>query len=301
MTPAEARTRPSRIVYLYLAVVVVTWAGNWPLMKLALADAPPLVFVLLRMLGTLALLAPALVLMREPLLPVRGERFMLSLVGLFQVAGFLICGILGLSIVPPGRAIVLAYTMPLWAIPIGLLLGQERLGSGQLLGAALGFLGLVLFMNPDLVDWTSGRVLAGNALLLGAAICWAAGSCLYRLRAWRTPFWAQTFWQLGISTVIITVVAVPAAANEAVHWSIALVLILAYNWIVTTALGYFLWNKVLSELPAAVAGQVTALTPVFGFLLAAAIFGGEVTPDVVAAVALIVLGIILTLRARQRA
>ena len=292
------RSAPSRIVYVYLAIVVVTWAANWPLMKLALADAPPLVFVLLRMLGTLALLAPAMLAMREPLLPRRGERLLLFLVGLFQVAGFLICGILGLAIVPPGRAIVLAYTMPLWAIPIGLLLGQERLGRGQLLGVGLGFLGLVLFMNPGLVDWTSARVLAGNALLLGAAICWAAGSCLYRLRAWRSPFWAQTFWQLALSTVIIAAVALPAAAEESVRWSVGLVLILAYNWIVTTALGYFLWNKVLWELPAAVAGQVTALTPVFGFLLATAIFGGQVTLDVVAAVALIVLGIILTLRAR---
>ena len=292
------RSASSRIVYVYLAIIVVTWAANWPLMKLALADAPPLAFVLLRMLGTLALLVPALLVMREPLLPRRGERLLLFLVGLFQVAGFLICGILGLSIVPPGRAIVLAYTMPLWAIPIGLLLGQERLGRGQLLGATLGFLGLVLFMNPGLVDWTNARIIAGNALLLGAAICWAAGSCLYRLRAWRSPFWAQTFWQLAISTGIIAVIAAPAATEQSVHWSIGLVAILAYNWVVTTALGYFLWNKVLWELPAAVAGQVTALTPVFGFLLATAIFGGTVTLNVVAAVALIVLGIILTLRAR---
>jgi drug/metabolite transporter (DMT)-like permease len=189
--------------------------------------------------------------------------------------------------------------MPLWAIPIGLLLGQERLGRGQLLGALLGFLGLVLFMSPGLVDWTDAWALAGNALLLGAAICWAAGSCLYRLRAWRSRFWAQTFWQLATSTVVIAIVTVPAAAAEdAVHWSAVLVLILAYNWIVTTALGYFLWNKVLWELPAAVAGQVTALTPVLGFLLATAIFGGAVTLDVAAAVALIVAGIILTLRAR---
>src|SRR5260221_8183322 len=133
MRPPSGRAGPPRAVYFYLAILVVTWAGNWPLMKLALADAPPLLFVLLRMLGTLGLLAPALFLMREPLLPRRGERLGLSVVGLFQVAGFLICGILGLALVPPGRAIVLAYTMPLWAIPIGLWLGQERLGRFQLL------------------------------------------------------------------------------------------------------------------------------------------------------------------------
>jgi drug/metabolite transporter (DMT)-like permease len=106
------------IVYLYLAITVVSWAANWPLMKLALADAPPFVFVLLRLGGTLALMAPALLVIREPLLPVPGERFGQFVVGLLQVAGFLIFGIVGLSILPAGRAIVLAYTMPLWAIPV---------------------------------------------------------------------------------------------------------------------------------------------------------------------------------------
>jgi drug/metabolite transporter (DMT)-like permease len=79
--------------------------------------------------------------------------------------------------------------MPLWAIPIGLFLWPEPQGRNQLIGAATGFAGLVLFMNPGLVDWRNGRVLAGNALLLLAAILWALGSCLYRRRAWRSSFW----------------------------------------------------------------------------------------------------------------
>src|ERR1700738_1839497 len=58
---------PPPIVYVYLAIIVVTWAGNWPLMKLALNDAPPLVFVLLRLIGTVVLLGPALHAMRVPL------------------------------------------------------------------------------------------------------------------------------------------------------------------------------------------------------------------------------------------
>jgi drug/metabolite transporter (DMT)-like permease len=73
-------------------------------------------------------------------------------------------------------------------------------------------------------------------------------------------------------------------------------LILAYNWIVATALGYFLWNKILTMMSAAVAGQVLALTPVGGYLLSSAIFGGAVSGDVVVSIVLIVAGIILTLR-----
>ena len=294
--PAAAAAPRPPIVYLYLAVIVISWGGNWPMMKLALADAPPITFVLLRLAGTLAVMAPLLIALGAPFVPVRGERLGLFLVGQLQIAGFLICSIIGLSIVPAGRAIVLGYTMPLWAIPIEAWLGMEKLRRLQIAGAALGFAGLFLFMNPGLVDWGNWRILAGNAVLLLAAICWAAGSLLYRRRAWRSAFWTQTFWQLAVSAALIAAVALPEALAAPVHWTAGLAAIPAYNWIITTALGYFLWNKVLSVMSAGAAGQVMALTPIGGFLLATAIFGGTVTSDVIFSIALIVGGIILTLR-----
>jgi drug/metabolite transporter (DMT)-like permease len=69
-----------------------------------------------------------------------------------------------------------------------------------------------------------------------------------------------------------------------------------YNWTVTTALGYFLWNRVLAVMSPAVAGQVLTLTPICGFLLSALIFGGAVTVDIVAGIVLIAAGLVLTLR-----
>ena len=285
-----------RIVYVSLAIIVLTWSANWPLMKLALGSVPPLMFVLLRLVGSLALIAPALVARRTPLVPERGERLGLFWVGELQVAGFLVFCIIGLAIVPAGRAIVLAYTMPLWSIPIGLWLWPEPIGRFQLAGAAVGFAGLVLFMNLGLVDWSDPRALAGNGCLILAAISWALGSCFYRRRLWRSPVWTQTFWQLAVSTVLVALFALASAAGQPVRWSPLLVAVLVYNWIVTTALGYFLWNKVLMLMPAATAGQVLALTPVGGFLLSALIFGGAVTGGVIASIALIVAGIALTLR-----
>jgi drug/metabolite transporter (DMT)-like permease len=295
-SPTAVRASRPAIVYVYLAIMVGTWAGNWPLMKLALGDAPPMQFVLIRLIGAAALLSPFLLAVREPALPVLGERLGLAWVGLLQVAGFMIFGIIGLSIVPAGRAIVLAYTMPLWAIPIGLTLWPEAFGWRQFGGAAVGFAGIVLFMNPGLIDWSNARVLAGNAFLIAAAICWALGSCFYRSRSWRSPFWTQTFWQISVSIPPVAALAVFNTSGQPIHWSAKLVAILVYNWIVSTALGYFLWNKVLTMIPASVAGQVMALTPVGGFLLSIAIFGGAVGGDVIVSIALIIAGIILTLR-----
>jgi hypothetical protein len=42
----EGRAPPRAFVY--LAVMIISWAGNWPLMKVALGQVPPLVFVLWR-------------------------------------------------------------------------------------------------------------------------------------------------------------------------------------------------------------------------------------------------------------
>jgi len=287
--------RERAAVYAYLAIIVLSWASNWPLMKLALGQAPPLMFVLLRLVGSLVLIAPALMLSGQRLLPEPGERVMLFWVGQLQVSGFLICSIIGLSILPAGRAIVLGYTMPLWAIPIGLFLWPEPISRGQLVGAAIGFAGLVLFMNPGLVDWGNPRILGGNAMLLLAAILWALGSCLYRRRAWRTPFWIQTFWQLAVSVLPVGALVSAGWESGPVMWSPWFLAIVVYNCVVTTALGYFLWAKVLSLMPAATAGQVLTVTPVGGFMLSLAIFGGTITPDVIASIGLIVAGIFVTL------
>jgi drug/metabolite transporter (DMT)-like permease len=276
--------------------MIVTWAGNWPLMKLALGQMPPLIFALLRLIGSVILIAPMLVATRRPLLPVRGERLNLFWVGQLQVAGFLICGMIGLKLVPAGRAIVLAYTMPLWAIPIGLFLWPEPLAAAQIIGAAIGFAGLLLFMNPGLVDWADGRVLAGNALLLLAAIVWALGSCLYRRYSWRSPLWAQTFWQLAVCTGPVAALVPTGLGGGSVRWSPTLVAILAYNCVITTALGYFLWGKVLSMMPAATARQVLTLTPIGGYVLSTLIFGGAPSAAVVASITLIAGGIFVTLR-----
>jgi drug/metabolite transporter (DMT)-like permease len=295
-TPAKITATTPRQAYGYLAVIIATWAANWPMMRLALAHTEPMVFVSLRMAGSIAILAPILAALSCPLLPVRRERLALFWVGQLQVTGFLVFSIIGLAIVPPGRAIVLAYTMPLWAIPIGLGLSREVLSSGKLAGVTIGFAGLVLFMNPALIDWRDPRAVAGNLLLLLAAICWAAGSCLYQRHPWQSNFWAQTFWQLAVGAVTIIALAVVLEPDWSVDWSPGFVAILVYNWVVTTALGYFLWNKVLAMMSPVMAGQVLTLTPISGFFLSTMIFGGAVTVDVVASILLIAIGLVLTLR-----
>jgi drug/metabolite transporter (DMT)-like permease len=102
-------------------------------------------------------------------------------------------------------------------------------------------------------------------------------------------------WQLLLSTLPLAGAAL-AVGDPRLHWTPALLAILFYNWIVTTALAYWCWARVLAVLPAATAGQAVMLTPVVGYGLSAAMLGDPVSTDVIASIALISAGLYLTLR-----
>src|SRR4051812_33679643 len=84
--PARAAARPGLATWLCLAGVIVSWGGNWPFIKVAVAEVGPFAFTALRALGAAAVAAAILVASRRPLLPPPDERAPLAFIGLCQVA-----------------------------------------------------------------------------------------------------------------------------------------------------------------------------------------------------------------------
>jgi drug/metabolite transporter (DMT)-like permease len=297
-TNASARRLMGRFVYLQLAGLVLVWAVNWPLTKSVLGYISPSSFLLWRFRGAVVVMTAMMVARRECLLPVSGERVRLAIIGILQIglcAGF---ATLGLAYVGAGRVAVLIYTMQLWALPLGWLVAGERITRMAMIGGVTVFSGLLLFMNPMLVNWHDSKVLLGNALVLLSAVCWALGACLYRRYKWQTSFWSQLFWQILWSGVVVGI-AIPALGpRRPVIWNIAVISVLAYNWLGATVFCFFLWGKVLSVMRASSAGQFVSLTPVLAVLSSAALTGEAVTPSIVVSVLLIVAGIYLTARGK---
>ena len=296
-TIAEHRA-PGFATYAQLAGVVLFWGTNWLLIKAALPDIGPFTFNALRFAGAALLLAALLPLLRVPALPVRGERGWLAVIGVLQIAGMLGFSTFGLLVVPPGRAAVLAYTMQLWALPLAVLIAGEWPSGQRIVGGLLAFAGVLVFFNPTLVDWSDGRVLLGNGFLIGAAVSWALGASLYRRRTWRTPFWTQTFWQIAASAALVVPLALLMETGHPINWTPVLLGVLAFNWLVGTALCYWWWSKALAVMPAAQAGQIVCLVPITALLESAVVFGEPLTPSVLLSVGLIVAGIVITARAR---
>lgn len=284
------------VTWLRLIAIVAFWSANWPLTKAVLAYASPLAFTSMRFVSASLVMAAASILMRQPFVPVAGERIPLGLIGLLQVGGMIGFGFAGLEVLGPGRAAVLVYTMPIWSIPLGWLLTRARVTAGGLIGGGAGLAGIVIFLNPTLVNWSDRRVLIGNALGLAGAVTWALGACLYRRRRWQTGFWTQTFWQVLWSALICALPMWTLGARRPAVWSAALIAVLAYNTVVTTALCYWWWGKVLAVTSASRAGQFLTLVPVCALLMGNAFSGEAVSATAVAGVLLICAGVLITMR-----
>jgi drug/metabolite transporter (DMT)-like permease len=273
--------------------MILIWATNWSLIKIIFYYISPSSFALWRFCGAPVIMAAVTLAQRESLLPASGERSRLAIIGILQIALCLGISTFGLAYVAAGRAAVLMYTMQLWVLPLGWLVAGERISRTAALGGLAVFSGLVLFINPMLVNWHDPKVLFGNALLLISAVCWALGACLYRRYKWQTSFCSQAFWQILWSGVVIGIAVPVLGPRRPVIWNATVIGVLVYNWLGATVICYWLWGKVLSAMRASRAGQFLSLTPVTAVLISTALTGEAVTTSVVISVVLIAGGICL--------
>jgi drug/metabolite transporter (DMT)-like permease len=296
---AEARGA-QRSTYIRLVIVALLWGILWPLTKSVLPDIAPVTFVALRFAASAVLMLLASLPMKQPLVPVRGERAWLGFVGFWQFAANVGLAGIALQYLGAGRASILVYTMQLWALPLGWLILGERITARALLGALVGFSGLILLLNPRVLNWHDHRIILGYGIALVSAVSWGLGACLYRIRRWQTPFWTQASWQVLWSAIAIAVASVLLRVEHRVTWTSAVIWVLAFSIVGPTALAYWWWSKSLTVVSAARAGQLAALVPITAVLLSAIYTHEHISLSVGISAALIITGTVVTVGSRER-
>jgi len=290
--------RQERTAYLELAVVVGLWGINWPLIKLMMPFLTPLTLLVVRFYGAAVIAAVMAAVSRQRVTPPREELLPLFAVGLLQIAFPMALGVGALLYLAAGRATVLVYTMQLWALPLGWLILKERMTGWRVAGGVIGFAGIVLFLNPALVNWGDRRVLVGNLMVIVSAMLWGAGSCCYRLRRWQTPQWSQLAWQFLTGAIVLQLLGWAFGIRHRIEWNWLVIGVMSYNCALAITVAYWLWNRALRVLPATKAGQMASLVPVLSVLISAAFMGERITSVAVLSMVLIVGGIFVTLRSK---
>lgn len=106
----------NRADLILLALLTLFWGINWPIMKYAVLDYPPLAFRSLSMLiGLVAVWAYIRVLGESFTIP-RAERKRVAKLTIGNMLIWHLFAIYGIKFLSSGRAAILGYTMPVWAM-----------------------------------------------------------------------------------------------------------------------------------------------------------------------------------------
>ncbi len=143
----------------------------------------------------------------------------------------------GLKIVSPGDSAVLSYTMPLFSIPIAFIVIKERVLVRELVGALVGFSGVILYS----ISLSHGSLLIGALFTVLNAVFWAAYSAYYRKLKTREPIpMLTTQFLVGSIPMIIGSFLLPQL-RVTTNFAIDVVYVIVFTGVIQ----YYLWNGLL--------------------------------------------------------
>jgi drug/metabolite transporter (DMT)-like permease len=278
---------------LLVVVISLFWGLGWTAMKVVLNEMGPWTFRSICLLGGgagLLLLARA----GGASLKVPAEDLKaLAITALINVTGWHILSAYGVSLLNSGRAAIIAYTMPLWAIILSRVLLGERITPRRSGALIVGFAGLALLVGPEAESL--GAAPAGAAFMLAAAACWGAGTVLVKFFRWHMPGTLVMGWQLAIGGIPVFIGALLIEPVPAItSFSGSALLALAFMLLGPIVLCQWAFFTVVQIFPANVAALSTLSIPVIGVFSGALLLGEPVTWREVTALFLVLVSLGLT-------
>ncbi|MFE0527153.1 DMT family transporter [Micromonospora parva] len=287
----------TRRSWIELVILSALWGAVYPLINVALRDLAPALVVLGRVALAALLLLP-LAIRRGALLPVwRKPRAIIETV-LVQSTAPLLLLTYGQQYVSASVAGILVGAQPLFVALLALRFAPDERPQGWkgMTGVLLGLVGLVLLFGVDL---RGGRLaLLGGALILVAAVCYAAGAMLIHRRYAEAP-------PLGVATsaMLVTTAAVTVPASATVPSRLpgseatAALLVLG---IACTGATLALFYKLITQIGPARAALAFYLSPAFAVAFGVAFLREQISMAAVFGLAAIIVGSVLAARQPRR-
>jgi len=250
------------------------WGFNWIAARNILPFIPPWSMRALGIgLGALTLFAIARI-GRVRLSVPRDQWVHVIAASVFNVLFFNVCSAYSQIYGTTSRAVVIAYSMPIWSALLAWLVLKEKFDTTRVVALGLCAAGLAVLVGPLMHD---GLPL-GALFALGCAWLWAAGTIYLKWADIRATSIAITMWQLlagwiGLVTGALWVDGLP-------HYGplpAGIVAWIAYNGILGMGVSYFLWFLIVERLPAMTASIGSLLVPVVGVIASAVIVGERPT------------------------
>ncbi len=292
-TPQESSPHINATDLLMVLIVTVSWGMNYPVMKFVVNSYPPSAFrAFTFLIGCMALGSYAYFKGISIFVP-KHERKALFKLSLFNMVGWHLPMIYGVSMLNSGRAAIIGYTMPVWALLASAVLYREKITITALLGIALAMSAALLLAWGSAGEWGNHPI--GIAVMLVAAISWGVGNAMMKNSKLSVSGITLTFWALFIAFFFFLAITI-IFERDLWEWPTLMQwLAILYGGVITFAVSYVAWFHVARKLSAVSSGLSIMLVPVFGVTGGALILGEAVTmPDIIALV-LILLSMLVVL------
>jgi drug/metabolite transporter (DMT)-like permease len=290
--------RHDRLDLLAMLVMVglcASWGLNQTAIKVANGGIPPVLQAGLRGAGAASLVVlwsswrGVALFRRDGSLPLG-----LVIGALFAIEFALLNG--GLVFTTASRAIIFMYLAP-FVVAVGahLFIPGERLGAMQLGGLLCAFAGMATAF-ADALRLPSQDELLGDVMVVAAAVLWGATTVVVKAsRLTRISPNKILLYQLAGSVVLLPVSPLLGERLAALPSGIVLAAF-AYQTLFVAFVTYLAWFWLVAHYPASRLSAFSFLAPLFGVLAGNLLLGEKVTPLLVAALALVALGIYLVNR-----
>ncbi len=282
-------------VWAMLIALSILWGGSFFFVGVAVREIPPLTLVALRVLIAASALLLALRVLGIPW--PRDAR---------TLRAFLVMGLLNNAIpfalifwgqqhIPSGLASILNAATPLFTVLVAhVLTRDEKATRARLFGVVIGFAGVAAMLGPDLLGGLDRAGWAAIAVL-GATLSYAfAGLWGRRFHALGVPPLAAAAGQTACSSLLM----LPLALIVEAPWSLpipsapAIAATLGLG-LLSTALAYWLYFRILAAAGAVNLLLVTLLIPVSAVLLGVLVLGEALLARHILGMAVIALGLLV--------
>lgn len=276
---------------------MLTWGFNFVALKLVYEQMTPAAVALVRYLGMFALLVAFSVARRESLRYPRGDALRLLVLGFLSMGVYMVFFLEGMRESAPAEGAIILSTSPIFTALIAAAVGQERLNRGAFGGALLAFAGVAVVVLGG--SGAGHGKLLGNALILIAAVIWAASTVYSRPLVERiSPFRVLTLSMPGALIVLVPyglrpALETPWSALMPATWSM-----LAYVAVFAGAVGFVGFYEGVRQIGGPAAMVYQYFVPVIAALSAWLVLGGTLNGVQFGGMAVVLTGVALSNRAR---
>jgi drug/metabolite transporter (DMT)-like permease len=285
-----------------MLVVAFFWGAGFTSSKAAVSDVPPLVTGALRYFLTSLALLPIYFQRRasrdDALLPPASIWKPMLALALTAVVGYNVLYFVGLTLAPSSDAILLIPTTnPIWTMLFASFLIAERPPRRILIGVGIAVVGMSIVLIGGFQGDVTGDRFLGSGLFILASFIFGFSHIMTRVATRTiTPLDAMTISGV-IGGLILAVLAYAEGGYSelidapGIYWfNIGVV---AFG---TTAFGYYLFYRSISQVGPGIASFFINLVPIFGLILSAIFLSEIPTPQQVIGASIVVAAVIWATR-----